>query len=629
MILDKKGKYNQETAKAVKVSYEIAMLIAMNKKPHAIGENLVKPCIVNAVKILLGDDMAKQFKNISFSDSTVKRRIDELADDIKQQVLEKVKCSPFLAISCDESTDQANCAQLIVYARFIANNTIEEKLLFSEPLKTTTKGADVFQAVSQFFGVNSVMWETLVGVCTDGAPAMLGSRSGFVKMVKSKNPSIFAMHCAIHRQALVAKTLPDDLREDLNFAVEVVNYVKRSALNTRLFASLCESLNADHMALLCHTEVRWLSKGNMLGRIYELREAVAEFLEQRGRRTVCRAFKSEHFQLSLAYLADIFEALNSLNLKLQGANANVMAHYDIVQSFTAKISLWHRNHPNGIPHFDLASFGGTLERIRKAPPLKPAQKRATVRDYLIPSLEYRLGVPGTSRKLLESVDGAISMFLSMPVKEGGLGLRPLSTEHITRVAVGTNSMSNSTDTVSRVVADTTTLRKQLLSALEHFAVPAATKSAIREGKRNLLREEIAQLSETYQGSCLSSFKKASLPEVEGPNSTKPGCAAVQALRSLVSQKCQLAQAMIIQRHNKIVNPDLVLVKDGAAHIVDVAVPWEKGTTMDEKHVRKVSKYTILTEDVKALFGVQTCTVGAIIIGARSSWCPLINCSLNN
>ncbi|XP_003368342.1 zinc finger protein [Trichinella spiralis] len=307
------------------------MLIAKNKKPHTIGENLVKPCIVNAVKILLGDDMAKQFKSISLSDSTVKRRIDELADDIKQQVLEKVKCSPFFPISCDEpQTRQTVHSSLYTH----------EELLFSEPLKTTTKRADVFQAVSQFFEVNGLMWEKLVGVCTDGAPAMLGSRSGFVKMVKSKNPSIFAMHCAIHRQALVAKTLPDDLREDLNFAVEVVNYVKSSALNTRLFASLCESLNADHMALLYHTEVRWLSKGNMLGRIYELREAVAEFLEQRGRRTMCRAFKSEHFQLSLAYLADIFEALNLLDLKLQGANANVMAHYDIVQSFIAKISLW-------------------------------------------------------------------------------------------------------------------------------------------------------------------------------------------------------------------------------------------------------------------------------------------------
>ncbi|KRZ41426.1 SCAN domain-containing protein 3 [Trichinella pseudospiralis] len=246
MRLDKKGK-------AVKVSYEIAMLIAKNKKPHTIGENLVKSCIVNVAKILLWDDMA----------------------------------------NCDESTDQANCAQLIVYARFIANDTIEEELLFSEPLKTTWKRVDVFQAVSQVFEVNGLMWEKLVGVCTDGAPAMLGSRSGFVKMVKSKNPSIFAMHCVIHRQALVAKTLPDDLREDLNFAVEVVNYVQSSALNIRLFAALCESLNADHMALLHHTEVCWLSKGNMLGRIYELREAVAEFLEQRGRRTIDKCISED------------------------------------------------------------------------------------------------------------------------------------------------------------------------------------------------------------------------------------------------------------------------------------------------------------------------------------------------
>ncbi|KRY04218.1 Protein ZBED8, partial [Trichinella patagoniensis] len=132
-----------------------------------------------------------------------------LADDIKQQVLEKVKSGKLCT---------AHCIRTV-----IANNTVKKELLISEPLKTTTKGAYVFQAVSQFFEVNGLMWKKPVGVCTDGAPAMLGSRSGFVKMIKSKNPSIFAMHCVIHRQALVAKTLPDDLREDLNFAVEVVN----------------------------------------------------------------------------------------------------------------------------------------------------------------------------------------------------------------------------------------------------------------------------------------------------------------------------------------------------------------------------------------------------------------------
>ncbi|XP_003370002.1 hypothetical protein Tsp_11291 [Trichinella spiralis] len=57
--LDKKGKYHQETAKAVKASYEIAMLIAKNKKPHTLKEIIVKPYTANAVKILLGDGMAK------------------------------------------------------------------------------------------------------------------------------------------------------------------------------------------------------------------------------------------------------------------------------------------------------------------------------------------------------------------------------------------------------------------------------------------------------------------------------------------------------------------------------------------------------------------------------------------
>lgn len=38
------------------------------------------------------------------------------------------------------------------------------------------------------------------------------------------------------------------------------------------------TLNAEHDVLLFHTEVRWLSKVNMLERLYELKEEVEEFL---------------------------------------------------------------------------------------------------------------------------------------------------------------------------------------------------------------------------------------------------------------------------------------------------------------------------------------------------------------
>jgi hypothetical protein len=47
--------------------------------PHTNGETLVKPCILSAAKILLGEETEKKFQKIFLSDSTVRRRIDELA----------------------------------------------------------------------------------------------------------------------------------------------------------------------------------------------------------------------------------------------------------------------------------------------------------------------------------------------------------------------------------------------------------------------------------------------------------------------------------------------------------------------------------------------------------------------
>ena len=78
--------------------------------------------------------------------------------------------------------------------------------LFCQPLETTSKAVDVFQMLIDFFDKTELSCSKLVGVCTDGAPAMIGANSGLVSLVKQKNPAIQGTHCMIHKAAFVSKT---------------------------------------------------------------------------------------------------------------------------------------------------------------------------------------------------------------------------------------------------------------------------------------------------------------------------------------------------------------------------------------------------------------------------------------
>ena len=80
----------------------------------------------------------------------------------------------------------------------------------------------------------------------------------------------------LHRQSLASKGMEPDLHSVLNTAVAAVNFVKSRALQSRLFGQLCREMDAGHDTLLYHSEVRWLSRGKVLQRVFELRREVSE-----------------------------------------------------------------------------------------------------------------------------------------------------------------------------------------------------------------------------------------------------------------------------------------------------------------------------------------------------------------
>ena len=71
--LDSGGMWAKRNKAVLEASYRIAFPIAQAKKLHTIGEELVKPCLIEATTLVLGREKAKKIKEISLSNDTVKK----------------------------------------------------------------------------------------------------------------------------------------------------------------------------------------------------------------------------------------------------------------------------------------------------------------------------------------------------------------------------------------------------------------------------------------------------------------------------------------------------------------------------------------------------------------------------
>ena len=164
------------------------------------------------MKRVFGEQAIAKLNAVSLSDNTIKRRIEEMSDDIAYQILAEIKESKFgFAIQLDESTDITNYCQLLVYVRYARTNIMKTELLLNHEVFTTTKRKDIFDIFNRFFRKNGLDWKNLVGYTTDGATSMLGCRPGFQSYVKAVSPNVTSVHCFIHRFALCTKVPPAQL----------------------------------------------------------------------------------------------------------------------------------------------------------------------------------------------------------------------------------------------------------------------------------------------------------------------------------------------------------------------------------------------------------------------------------
>ena len=123
-------------------------------------------------------DPAHVPRTVPLSDTTVKRRIDEMGSNIEDQLCEILRNISF-SLQLDETTTSDNNALTMAYVRYIADGNIMEELLFCKCLETDTKGQTIFHTLSDYLQNKSIPFTSIIACATDGASAMVGRYPGF------------------------------------------------------------------------------------------------------------------------------------------------------------------------------------------------------------------------------------------------------------------------------------------------------------------------------------------------------------------------------------------------------------------------------------------------------------------
>ncbi len=137
----------------------------------------------------------------------------------------------------------------------------------------------------------------------------------------------------------------------MSVVLKCINYIRSRSLQHHQFRAFLEEIESAYGDVLYFTEVRWLRRGNVLKRFFELRSEVKRFMEDG--RMDAPELKDPKWVMDLAFPVDITQELNILNLKLQGPGQLITAAYESVKAFTTKLKLWKTQLPaKNLSHFN-------------------------------------------------------------------------------------------------------------------------------------------------------------------------------------------------------------------------------------------------------------------------------------
>ena len=172
---------------------------------------------------LLGEVAVKKIEHVPLSASTITRRIEEIAEDIVTQLLERINTSLRYTLQVDESTDIDNKTLLLVYGRYLYQKDVHEDLLCA----TNKTGTELFKSPDEYTSISrQLKWSFCADICTDGAAAMTGRLSELTAPIKKVASESKSTHSVIHREMPASRKITPEFNSVLINVVKIITHIK-------------------------------------------------------------------------------------------------------------------------------------------------------------------------------------------------------------------------------------------------------------------------------------------------------------------------------------------------------------------------------------------------------------------
>ena len=189
-----------------------------------------------------------------------------------QKLIDTLKSQKF-SILVDESTDITDTKSLCVLAQFVLPYTkkvVTELLQLVELDATDCSAENVYAAFKLCLESKGIPITNVVGMASDNASVMTGTRNSFMTRLQSDAPGLIVLNCICHSSALIASkacaTLPRSCEDLIR---SVATYVSGSAKRCAILREFQELLDVEKQKILKLSDTRWLSMQKCVVRLLD------------------------------------------------------------------------------------------------------------------------------------------------------------------------------------------------------------------------------------------------------------------------------------------------------------------------------------------------------------------------